>query len=177
MPNYAAPALEVRMKQKSSYLVFAIALLAGCASTSGNGDDANAHDSEFLEVASSSCHVNSGETSVHVMLKVDQYRGIQHGHNGDHEIVEATVTSTLSVTNPSLVDTTNVEVAMNVRSSTDPAGLPNEIPIAVGDTFEVQGEYIPAATAHAHNANGPAAVIHFTHSPCGFAMIAGREYQ
>jgi hypothetical protein len=24
-------------------------------------------------------------------------RGIQHGHNGDHEIVEATVTSTLSV--------------------------------------------------------------------------------
>jgi hypothetical protein len=111
------------------------------------------------------------------MLKVNEYRGLHHGRNGDHEIVEATVTSTVSVTDPGVVDSSNVEVAMNVQSSTDSSGLPREIPLAVGDTFEVQGEYIPAATANAHNANGAAAVIHFTHSPCGFATIGGQEYQ
>jgi hypothetical protein len=154
---------------------------AGCSATpAGSGAEAGgqaALDSDGLEVTSSTCRSKPGETSVHVLLKVDQYRGIQHGHNGDHEIVEATVTSTLSVANPSLVDTSNVEIAMNVKSSTDPSGLPQEVPMRVGDTFEVQGEYIPAATANAHNAHGAAAVIHFTHSPCGFATIAGHQYR
>jgi hypothetical protein len=155
--------------------------LAGCASTSADPSAASSEeaalDSEALDARSSICRSKPGETSVHVVLKVDQYRGIHPGHNGDHEIVEATVTSTLSVANPSLVDSSNVEVAMNVKSDTDPSGLPQEVPVAVGDSFEVQGEYIPAATADAHNAKGAAAVIHFTHSPCGFVKIAGREYQ
>jgi hypothetical protein len=168
------------MKKTLGYLFCLVVCTAGCSSAPADvatsGEEA-ALDSEALDVASSSCHTKPGETSVHVVLKVDQYRGVHHGHNGDHEIVEATVTSTLSVANPSLVDSSNVEVAMNVKGAQDPSGLPQEVPVAVGDTFEVQGEYIPAATANAHNAKGAAAVIHFTHSPCGFAKIAGHEYQ
>jgi hypothetical protein len=154
--------------------------VVGCASSpaaSTTDDEATALSSDALEVGSSSCHTAQGDTLVHVTLKVDQYKGIQHGHNGDHEIVEATITTTTSVANPSVVDTDNVEVAMNVHSSTDPSGLPHEIPLAVGDSFEAEGQYIPAATANAHNAKGPAAVIHFTHSPCGFVTIAGQQYR
>jgi hypothetical protein len=162
-------------------LLYALGLLAlGCSSTSApssTDDEAAALGSDALEVGSSSCHTASGDTLVHVTLKVDQYRGIQHGHSGDHEIVEATITTTTSVANPGVVDTDNVEVAMNVHSSTDPSGLPREIPLAVGDSFEAEGQYIPAATANAHNAKGPAAVIHFTHSPCGFVTIAGQQYR
>jgi hypothetical protein len=158
-----------------------VVVMAGCSSassdtTSAGGEEALL-DSEAFDVASSTCRSKPGETSIHVVLKVDQYRGLHQGMHGDHEIVEATVTSTSSVANPSLVDSSNIEVAMNVKSSTDPAGLPNEVPLSVGDSFEVQGEYIPAATARAHNAHGAAAVIHFTHSPCGFAKIAGQEYR
>jgi hypothetical protein len=158
-----------------------VSFVAGCsgapASPSNVDADQVASGSDALDVASSTCRSKPGETSVHVVLKVDEYRGIHHGHNGDHEVVETTVASTLSVANPSVVDTSNVEIAMNVKSSTDPSGLPQEVPMAVGDTFEVQGEYIPAATANAHNANGAAAVIHFTHAPCGFVKIAGEEYR
>ncbi len=154
-------------------------VVIGCSSPapSSTDDEAAALASDALEVGSSSCHAKPGETLVHVILKVDQYRGIQHGHNGDHEIVEATITSTDSAADPSLVDTDNVELAMNVRSSTDPNGLPHEVPLAAGDSFEAEGEYIPSATANAHNANGPAAVLHFTHSPCGFVTIGGQQYR
>jgi hypothetical protein len=152
-----------------------VAACTGAPAGSSTGDDEAAIESPLDERASS-CNTRPGETNVHVTLKVNEYRGLHHGHNGDHEIVEATITSTQSAAQPSLVDTNNVEVAMNVHGSIDPAGLPHEVALAVGDTFEVQGEYIPASTAHAHNANGAAAVIHFTHSPCGFVKIAGQEY-
>ena len=156
-------------------------VLAGCSSARAPaaGDDegsALTDAPEALEVGASSCRAKPGETLVHVTLKVDAYVGLQHGHNGDHELVDATITATTSAADPGLIDTTNVEVAMNVRSSTDPNGLPHEIPMAAGDSFEVEGEYIPAATSNAHNAGGPAAVVHFTHSPCGFATIGGQQY-
>jgi hypothetical protein len=165
---------------KISLLYVFSLFVAGCSSSPAapsTDDEAAALASDAFEVGSSSCHTTSGETLVHVTLRVDQYRGIQHGHNGDHEVVEATITTTTSAANPSLIDTDNVEVAMNVHSATDPSGLPREIPLAVGDSFEAEGQYIPAATANAHNANGPAAVIHFTHSPCGFVTIAGQQYR
>ena len=165
---------------KISLLCVLSLVVVGCSSASAPSStdgEVAALASDALEVGSSSCHTASGDTLVSVTLKVDQYRGIQHGHNGDHEIVEATISSTTSAANPSVVDTDNVEVAMNVHSSTDPSGLPHEIPVAVGDSLEVEGQYIPAATANAHNAKGPAAVIHFTHSPCGFVTIAGHEYR
>jgi hypothetical protein len=153
------------------------AACSSAAAPSMTDTDPAALASDALEVGSSSCHVGSGETLVHVTLKVDQYRGLQHGHNGDHEIVESTITATTSAGDPSLVDTDNVEVAMNVHSSIDPTGLPHEVPLAAGASFEVEGQYIPAARANAHNAKGAAAVIHFTHSPCGFVTIAGQEYR
>ena len=46
-----------------------------------------------------------------------------------------------------------------------------------GATIEVEGEYIPAAKAMASNKNGAAAVVHFTHMPCGYAVIAGKSYR
>jgi hypothetical protein len=167
------------MSKVLGLMVCVLLSAAGCWSGPESSADTADQASSALDtsdIAASTCHSRPGETSVHVTLKVNEYRGLHHGQNGDHEIVEATITSTTSAANPTLVDTNNVEVAMNVKSSVDPNGLPHEVPMAVGDTFEVQGEYIPAATAHAHNANGAAAVIHFTHAPCGFAAIAGREY-
>ena len=70
-------------------------------------------------------------------------------------------------------DTNNVELAMNVHSSTDPSGLPREVPLSVGQTVLLEGEYISAASA---NASGDA-VIHFTHSTCGFVQINGTLYE
>jgi hypothetical protein len=170
------------MKMVLSVMVGLAVSALGCASpTTSSEESSSSNDAlsswDTVDVASSTCRTKPGETLVHVTLKVNEYRGVHHGHNGDHEIVEATITAKTSVADPSLVDSNNVEAAMNVHSSTDPSGLPHEIPVAVGDTFEVQGEYIPAATANAHNANGPAAVIHFAHSPCGFVTIAGQQYR
>lgn len=120
---------------------------------------------------------HAGVTGIQVLLRVDEYRGLQRGRNGTHEIVEATVLCTAWVYDMAVVDTDNVEVAMNVKSPKDPSGLPMEVPLSAGDTFEVEGEYIPAATANAKNAHGPAAVIHYAHSPCGYAVLAGKKYQ
>ena len=52
-----------------------------------------------------------------------------------------------------------------------------ELPLTVGQRIEVEGEYIPKATAGASNKKGAAAVIHFTHNPCGYAVIAGQTYR
>jgi hypothetical protein len=57
------------------------------------------------------------------------------------------------------------------------SGLPHEIPLAVGQLIQVEGEYIPASVANAPNANGQLdAVIHYTHAECGYALIAGQRY-
>jgi Cys-rich repeat protein len=121
-----------------------------------------------------SCDQRSpGVTAIQSVVKVTRYAGMQHGHNGDHEIVYGVITDRVWVYDAALVDGSPVQVAMNVASSIDPSGLPKEIPIAVGQTFEIEGEYIPASTA---NASGNA-VIHYTHSPCGYALIGGTKYQ
>jgi hypothetical protein len=94
-----------------------------------------------------------------------------------HELVDGTIQSTVWVYQARIIDTHNVQVAMNVASSKDPAGLPHEIPVSPGQVFEVEGEYIPASSANAHNANGPAAVIHYTHAPCGYVTLGGQTYR
>jgi len=68
-------------------------------------------------------------------------------------------------------------VAMNIASRVNPEGLPKEIKIAPGAIIELTGEYIPAKLANARNAKGKAAVVHFTHSPCGSVVIDGKQYQ
>jgi hypothetical protein len=118
-----------------------------------------------------------GVTALRAAVQVDEYRGLQKGRNGTHEIVEGTITATPWVYQAAAIDTRNVEVAMNVQDETDPHGLPREIPLRRGQRFEVQGEYIPASQADARNNNGPAAVIHFTHSPCGYVLIDGTVYR
>jgi hypothetical protein len=120
----------------------------------------------------------NGVTEIEAVLAVDQYKGIQHGRNGDHEIVEGHVTVINAIANEAALDTKNVELAMNVASSRDSNGLPAEIPVKPGDVMEVEGEYIPSTLAHGHNAQGPAAVVHFTHAPGGYVILPdGREYR
>ncbi|HYV43523.1 MAG TPA: hypothetical protein VFA20_01635 [Myxococcaceae bacterium] len=116
-------------------------------------------------------------TEIDATVTVDKYVGMQHGRNGDHEIAEGHITRILQVGKKKVVDTQNVELAMNVASSKDPAGLPKEIPLKPGQQVEVEGEYIPASKANAHNQAGKAAVIHFTHAPAGFVVIDGHKYQ
>jgi hypothetical protein len=126
----------------------------------------------------SSCYQRSaGVTGIQVVLRVDQYIGVRTGRNGPHEIVHGTIIYTPWVYQASIVDTTNVEVAMNIQTATDPTGLPMEIPVRARDQLELEGEYIPKSTANATTALGPAAVIHFTHSPCGYAVLGGTKYK
>lgn len=125
-----------------------------------------------------SCNMRSpGVTAIQAVVRIDEYVGLQTGRNGVHEIAEATVIHTSWIYDGTLVDTSNIHLAMNVASMTDPAGLPMEIPLRSGQTIEVEGEYIPAVKAMASNKNGAAAVVHFTHSPCGYAVIAGKTYR
>ncbi len=124
-----------------------------------------------------SCNMrNPGVTAIQIVVRIDEYKGLQTGRNGVHELAESTVVHTSWVYDKTVVDTSNVHLAMNVASVTDPAGLPMELPLAVGQTIEVEGEYIPAATAMYTNKSGPAAVVHFTHMPCGYAVIGGKTY-
>jgi len=120
---------------------------------------------------------SSGVTGIQVVVRIDTYQGLITGRNGTHEIAYGTVIDTPWVFNAGIVDTTNVQLAMNVASAKDSAGLPHEIRLAAGQILEVEGEYIPASTAHAHDANGAAAVIHFSHNPCGYVVIAGTTYK
>ena len=119
----------------------------------------------------------SGRTQIDAMVQVYDYLGVKTGSNGPHEDFDGTITTIVAVADMSQVDSMNVQVAMNMVSSTDPNGLPQEIPLSSGDTIEVVGEYIPAATATCSSPNGACAVIHFTHSPCGWVIINGNEYQ
>ncbi len=124
-----------------------------------------------------SCDQRSpGVTAIQAVVRVDEYHGLIQGRNGTHEIAYGTITSIPWVYDHSLLDTSNVELALNVKSAKDPNGLPHEIKLSVGQSVEVEGEYIPAATAHASDKKGAAAVIHFTHSPCGYVTIAGTVY-
>jgi hypothetical protein len=124
-------------------------------------------------VAMACQHRAGNKTGFRAQVQITRYQGIIHGRNGDHEIAFGTVAKTLWVSVPSVVDTSNVELAMNVKSSIDPTGLPHEIPVAPGQTIEVEGEYISGATANAQGA----AVVHFTHSTCGFVTIGSATYQ
>lgn len=116
---------------------------------------------------------HAGVTSIQILLTVNKYKGLIHGRNGTHEVVDGTISKTVWVFDQSVVDTQNVETAMNVKSTIDPSGLPQEIPLAPGTVIELEGEYIPASTA---NASGNA-ILHYTHSPCGYVVINGTKYQ
>ena len=106
-------------------------------------------------------------------MTITRYQGLIHGRNGDHEIAFGTLANVEWIHDPALKDSNSVQLAMNVHSSTDPSGLPGEVKLSVGQTIEVEGEYIPATSA---GSSGDA-VIHFTHSTCGFVTIDGTTYQ
>ncbi len=153
-----------------------LATLGGCQGQPATA--ASELNAAEIDTATTSCSQrHPGVTGIHATISVDQYRGVHSGRSGKHEIVEGTITNVIWAYESSLVDTNNVEVAMNVASGRDPSGLPHEIQLSPGDSFEVQGEYIPADQANADNDNGAAAVIHFTHAPCGFAVLDGTTYQ
>ena len=118
-----------------------------------------------------------GVTGIQVQIRIDEYQGLINGRNGTHEIAYGTIVSTPWVFDNRVVDTSNAELALNVKSAKDPNGLPHEVKLTVGSVYEVQGEYIPAATASAHDKKGAAAVIHFSHAPCGYLNVGGTIYR
>lgn len=115
-------------------------------------------------------------TGIQVVVRVDEYKGVKVGGNGPHEFVHGTIVRTPWVFETGTVDTSNVEISMNVQTVSDKHGLPMEIKVSAGQYIEVEGEYIKAAKASAMTAKGPAAVIHFTHDPCGYAVLNGTLY-
>ena len=172
--------MMVRLASLSS-VILGFGLLAACGEGQAPGsDEKSSLDSvtAALEQTATDCDQRSpGVTGIDVQIRIVSYQGLIHGRNGTHEIAYGTVTSTSWVFDGGIVDTSNVQLALNVKSSKDPTGLPKEEKMAVGDSVEARGEYIPASTANAHDSAGPAAVIHFTHSPCGFVTIAGHKYE
>ncbi len=115
---------------------------------------------------------HSGVSGIRATVRVDQYLGLRTGHSGTHELANGTLQSVLWMYQPSLEDTSSVQLAMNVASATDPQGLPYEVPLTPGEVVEVEGEWIPGATASL----GGRAVIHYTHGSCGFATLGGITY-
>ena len=171
----------------NGYLAVVLLTLVGPAACGNPGDPAAVEEDGRLQSAlltaptpdppPASCDQRSkGVTAIQTVVRIDKYQGLIHGSNGTHEIAYGTITSTPWVYDNSIVDTSNVQLALNVKSAKDPTGLPHEIKLSVGQSVEVEGEYIPAATAHASDSKGPAAVIHFTHTPCGYVTIAGTVY-
>ncbi len=124
-------------------------------------------------VASACNHRASTKTGIRATVVITRYQGLIHGSNGDHEVAYGTLGNLEWIHDPALKDSNSVQLAMNVHSSTDPTGLPGEVKLTPGQTIEVEGEYITAASA---NASGNA-VVHFTHSTCGFVTINGTTYQ
>ena len=94
-------------------------------------------------------------------------RGLKKGRNGTHEIADGHISLVNASSKASVMDTQNVQLAMNVSSKKDPRGLPREIPLTRGQQVEVEGLYIPGAKANAPNHE---AVIHFTHAPDGYVI-------
>ena len=115
----------------------------------------------------------SGKTGIRATVQITRYQGLIHGRNGDHEIAFGDLTKVLWIHDAATRDTNQVQLALNVSSSIDPSGLPHEIPLSVGQTVEVEGEYISGATA----GSSGVAVIHFTHSTCGFVDVGGQQYR
>jgi hypothetical protein len=118
-------------------------------------------------------NVPGGQTEIEAVLTIDKYQGTIKGRNGTHEIAYGHITLINAAGNKQVIGTQEVELAMNVKSSKDPHGLPQELPLKVGDQIEVEGVYIPAKQANNHGD----AVIHFTHSPDGYVIMPdGSKY-
>ncbi len=115
----------------------------------------------------------SGKTGIRATVQITRYQGLISGRNGSHEIAFGTLSNVLWIHDPATKDTSSVQLALNVSSSIDPTGLPHEIPFTVGETVEVEGEYISGASA----GSSGVAVIHFTHSTCGFVDVNGLQYR
>lgn len=118
---------------------------------------------------------SSGRTGIRAKVQITNYLGVVAGTaNGSHEMADGVLTDVLWIFDAAAKDTNNVHLAMNVKSAKDPSGLPGEIPLTVGQVIEVEGEYIPPTQATGSSGR---AVIHFTHSGCGFVDINGTQYR
>lgn len=147
----------------------------------GNGCNTNEDCANGGLCNSSACTANAcnqrqaGRTAIRATVKISSYGGVIAGTaNGSHEMADGVLSNVLWIFDAKARDTDNVHLAMNVKSSKDPSGLPGEIPLTPGEVIEVEGEYIPASQATGSSGR---AVIHFTHSQCGFVDINGTQYR
>jgi hypothetical protein len=114
--------------------------------------------------------VPRGQTLVRATVEVEARDFLKNGH----EHVRARITSITSASDKSVITTPEVELAMRFASS-GLGGLPSELPLAPGETLEVEGVYVPKEQAYGTNHKW--AVIHFTHAPCGFVAKDGNTYR
>ncbi|CAD6549753.1 hypothetical protein LMG28727_05031 [Paraburkholderia kirstenboschensis] len=98
-----------------------------------------------------------------------------HGANHQHLIVKIDQVLKFDGGTQNLVGT---EVFVAIRFG-DNEGLSEEIPgLQAGQPIEVQGEYIPEASAYPTDDNSDPVlpVLHFTHHPVGYVRYAGQYY-
>jgi hypothetical protein len=114
-----------------------------------------------------------GRTQIDAVVTVESGIKVATGRNGAHQLFDGTITTIKEVANASVVTTKKIHAAMNIMSARDPHGLDVALPLKVGQTIELVGEYIPASQA---NAAGGRAVVHFTHNPCGSVTYNGKIF-
>lgn len=98
-----------------------------------------------------------------------------HGANHQHMVIKIDKVLKFEGGTQNLVGT---EVFVAVRFG-DSEGLSEEIPgLQAGQPIEVQGEYIPEASAYPTDDNSDPVlpVLHFTHHPVGYVRYAGQYY-
>ncbi|CAH2903017.1 MAG: unnamed protein product [uncultured Paraburkholderia sp.] len=126
-------------------------------------------------------HASSGAEPIH-QLKCEAVSGStganpdnHHGANHQHMVIKIDKVLKFEGGTQNLV---GIEVFVAVRFG-DNEGLSEEIPgLQAGQPIEVQGEYIPEASAYPTDDNSDPVlpVLHFTHHPVGYVRYAGQYY-
>ncbi|MGV1756985.1 hypothetical protein ACQZ6F_04130 [Rhizobium sp. A22-96] len=110
-------------------------------------------------------------TIAHVFEAPDNHHGANHQH------FTVTISAVLKFDGGD-EDINGQTVFVAVRFGDD-EGLDHEIPdLKAGEPIELQGEYIPIASAYPtdDNSNPVLPVLHFTHHPVGYVMYKGVHY-
>lgn len=177
--------MKISASWKTSFSLLLAASLFGACGVEGEEGGTEVQQLASLLTATpvpnpppTSCNQrHAGVTAIQALVRIDEYQGLIKGRNGTHEIAYGTITATSWVYDSKVVDTTNLQLALNVKSAKDPTGLPHEVKLAVGQIVEVEGELIPSSATSVHDAKGKAGVLHFTHAPCGYIDIGGTVYK
>lgn len=119
---------------------------------------------------------SSSHSVVHVqaVIKTVEHDVDIHGVNHHHLLIHEIQVITATRIDPSHI---GQEAFCAIRYG-DHLGLPGPIPgLAVGQSIELQGEYIDKNHAYPSIGNPDDPVIHYTHHPVGFVVYHGHRYE